>query len=297
MAVSTTRPHQAVRLARGRRAPLRLELTPRRNRRAGRTQRRRQDHHAADAGRTHRSDAGPGQVAGTRRDTAAGRRGAASVGLLTEAPGLWDRLSVARNLVIYARLYGWRRAGRVDARSNGSGSATAPETPRLNCRRACVSESRWRGPSCTSHGSCCSTSRLRASIPRRARRARSSPASVGRARRCSVHAQSGGGGRARRPHRRAAHHARGGRHARRPAPAARRRGSRGHRRGRRGRRVGADRGAALCRRRRHGLNPADYVGAVGGRPRRSVAALVAAGARVSGVRPRRAPWRTPIWRW
>jgi ABC-2 type transport system ATP-binding protein len=36
------------------------------------------------------------------------------VGLLTEAPGLWDRLTVRTNLVTYARLYGIAE-GRVDA--------------------------------------------------------------------------------------------------------------------------------------------------------------------------------------
>jgi len=38
------------------------------------------------------------------RDTAAQTRG--SVGLLTEAPGLWERLSVRTNLLTYARLHG-----------------------------------------------------------------------------------------------------------------------------------------------------------------------------------------------
>src|SRR5688572_24775791 len=36
--------------------------------------------------------------------TAAGLR--QGIGFLTEAPGLWDRLSVRRNLDVYARLYG-----------------------------------------------------------------------------------------------------------------------------------------------------------------------------------------------
>jgi ABC-2 type transport system ATP-binding protein len=38
------------------------------------------------------------------RETAARLRG--SIGFLTEAPGLWDRLTVRRNLATYARLYG-----------------------------------------------------------------------------------------------------------------------------------------------------------------------------------------------
>ncbi len=38
------------------------------------------------------------------------------VGLLTESPGLWDRLSVRQNLMTYARLYGLTQPGRaVDA--------------------------------------------------------------------------------------------------------------------------------------------------------------------------------------
>jgi ABC-2 type transport system ATP-binding protein len=38
------------------------------------------------------------------------------VGLLTESPGLWDRLSVRQNLLTYARLYGLPQPGRaVDA--------------------------------------------------------------------------------------------------------------------------------------------------------------------------------------
>jgi ABC-2 type transport system ATP-binding protein len=37
----------------------------------------------------------------------------ARIGLLTEAPGLWDRLSVRENLLTYARLYGIRAAERA----------------------------------------------------------------------------------------------------------------------------------------------------------------------------------------
>jgi len=38
------------------------------------------------------------------------------VGLLTEAPGLWDRLTVRMNLSVYARLYGVPQPGRAVAR-------------------------------------------------------------------------------------------------------------------------------------------------------------------------------------
>ena len=44
------------------------------------------------------------------------RRLRSLVGLLTESPGLWDRLSVRQNLMTYARLYGLAQPGRaVDA--------------------------------------------------------------------------------------------------------------------------------------------------------------------------------------
>jgi ABC-2 type transport system ATP-binding protein len=39
------------------------------------------------------------------------------VGFLTEAPGLWDRLSVRRNLLVYARLYGVADPARAVARA------------------------------------------------------------------------------------------------------------------------------------------------------------------------------------
>ena len=46
--------------------------------------------------------------------SAARLRGA--IGFLTEAPGLWDRLTVRQNLITYARLYGLQAPGRaVDA--------------------------------------------------------------------------------------------------------------------------------------------------------------------------------------
>jgi ABC-2 type transport system ATP-binding protein len=37
----------------------------------------------------------------------------ARIGFLTEAPGLWDRLTVRENLVVYARMYGLSNPGRV----------------------------------------------------------------------------------------------------------------------------------------------------------------------------------------
>jgi ABC-2 type transport system ATP-binding protein len=52
-------------------------------------------------------------VAGTpmSRQTAAALRG--RIGFLTEAPGLWDRLTVGQNLLVYARLHGLRDPRRV----------------------------------------------------------------------------------------------------------------------------------------------------------------------------------------
>src|SRR5581483_4139023 len=35
------------------------------------------------------------------------------IGFLTEAPGLWDRLTVRQNLLVYARLHGLDRPGHA----------------------------------------------------------------------------------------------------------------------------------------------------------------------------------------
>ena len=60
--------------------------------------------------------AGDGSVAGVRLDGGPLHDLRARVGLLTEAPGLWDRLTVRANLLTYARLYGVpAAAARVDA--------------------------------------------------------------------------------------------------------------------------------------------------------------------------------------
>src|SRR4051812_26363128 len=45
------------------------------------------------------------------RETAAGLR--SQIGFLTEAPGLWDRLTVRQNLSVYARLHGLARPAVV----------------------------------------------------------------------------------------------------------------------------------------------------------------------------------------
>ena len=80
-------------------------------------------------------------------------------GFLTEAPGLWDRLSVRMNLLTYARLHqlpdphGGRRARARAVRAYGSrATAWAP-----SCRRD--SSSAWPSPArcCTIRPSCCWT--------------------------------------------------------------------------------------------------------------------------------------------
>ena len=60
--------------------------------------------------------AGAGVVAGVRLDAGSLQDLRARVGLLTETPGLWDRLPVRDNLLTYARLYGVANpAARVEA--------------------------------------------------------------------------------------------------------------------------------------------------------------------------------------
>ncbi len=50
---------------------------------------------------------------GVRLTRATGARLRARIGFLTEAPGLWDRLTVRENLRIYGRLYGLMRPDRI----------------------------------------------------------------------------------------------------------------------------------------------------------------------------------------
>jgi ABC-2 type transport system ATP-binding protein len=53
------------------------------------------------------------QVAGTLMTRSTAGRLRRSIGFLTEAPGLWDRLTVRQNLMVYARLYGLAAASRA----------------------------------------------------------------------------------------------------------------------------------------------------------------------------------------
>jgi ABC-2 type transport system ATP-binding protein len=57
--------------------------------------------------------AGTVEIGGTAMTGATAARLRKSIGFLTEAPGLWDRLTVRQNLTIYARLYGEAPAARA----------------------------------------------------------------------------------------------------------------------------------------------------------------------------------------
>ena len=68
----------------------------------------------------------------TRRSAARLR---AAIGFLTEAPGLWDRLTVRQNLTTYARLYGLSAPGRAVDRALdlfGIGDRAADRTAQLS---------------------------------------------------------------------------------------------------------------------------------------------------------------------
>ena len=65
------------------------------------------------------------------------RRAPAAVGLLTEAPGLWERLTVRFNLLTYARLHGLADPGRaVDAVLGQVDLADRADDWPASCRRA-----------------------------------------------------------------------------------------------------------------------------------------------------------------
>jgi ABC-2 type transport system ATP-binding protein len=60
-----------------------------------------------------RPDAGAVTIDGVEMTAASGARLRGRVGFLTEAPGLWDRLSVRENLEVYAGLYAVANSGPV----------------------------------------------------------------------------------------------------------------------------------------------------------------------------------------
>ena len=117
----------------------------RRDRRAARAERRRQDDDAAHAGRADPPDT-RAQISlqGVPLTPASSDTLRRHIGLLTETPGLWDRLTVRLNLVTYARLYCLPRPQRAVARALALVGLVGPEraTSRGRCRRACASG--WR---------------------------------------------------------------------------------------------------------------------------------------------------------
>ena len=60
-----------------------------------------------------RPHAGTVAIDGVELTEASGSRLRGRIGFLTEAPGLWDRLSVRENLEVYAGLYAMADPGRV----------------------------------------------------------------------------------------------------------------------------------------------------------------------------------------
>jgi ABC-2 type transport system ATP-binding protein len=110
------------------------------------------------------------------------------IGFLTEAPGLWDRLSVREHLEVYAGLYAVTDPGRVIDRLLDRLELAPHAAVRSAELSKGMKQSRWRRLLVHDRRSCCSTNPPQASIRRSPERAR--PAR-GTARRdvLSVHAQ------------------------------------------------------------------------------------------------------------
>ena len=87
---------------------------PRRGPRPARAERRGQDDDGPDADRADRAERGPrnGRRASTSSTQPEGVR--ARVGILTETPGLYDKLSATANLDFFGRLYGLDAATRAE---------------------------------------------------------------------------------------------------------------------------------------------------------------------------------------
>jgi ABC-type multidrug transport system fused ATPase/permease subunit len=89
------------------------------------------------------------------------------IGFLTEAPGLWDRLTVRENLRIYAGLYGLANVERTIDRALETFELTGRASRRPpSCRRARARRWHSRARCCTSRPSSCSTNRPRGSTRR-----------------------------------------------------------------------------------------------------------------------------------
>ena len=113
-----------------------------------------------------RPTAGGGTVAGVPLGGEPQAALRARIGLLTETPGLWDRLTVWTNLITYARLQAVADPGaRVGQVLERLGLADRAGDVRPCCRRGSGSVSPSPAPSCTRRPCCCSTSQPRGSIP------------------------------------------------------------------------------------------------------------------------------------
>ena len=90
---------------------------PRRGPRAARAERRRQDDDGPAADRAHRAERGHGDRSTASTSASDPEEVRARVGILTETPGLYDKLSATANLDFFGRLYGLdadTRAERIE---------------------------------------------------------------------------------------------------------------------------------------------------------------------------------------
>ena len=112
--------HQDVRRRASPSSGVSFDVARGRDLRARGAQRRRQDDDAAHAGRAHRAVVGHGPLSRRADGRAPRRRCGPRIGFLTEAPGLWDRLTVRQNLRVHARLHGLPQPDRAVDTAHGS---------------------------------------------------------------------------------------------------------------------------------------------------------------------------------
>ncbi len=106
-------------------------------------------------------------IDGVRLTRATGTALRRRIGFLTEAPGLWDRLTVRQNLRIYAGLYGLADSERtIDRALDMFELPTTRRRARRSCRKARARKSRWRARCSTIQSCSCWTSRPPGSIRR-----------------------------------------------------------------------------------------------------------------------------------